>query len=197
MSERDRDRWNEKYSQCSSPVNQRADEWLLEACAKIARSTPGPKASGRAVDLACGRGQNAIWLARHGWTVDGIDISAAGLRAAEESATQSGCSVNWIEADLDDWCPVGKCYDLAIVFRFLDRVTIPRIITSCLNPGGWLIYETFSAGLPGQSKSHIRNPAFLLTPGELPELFPRFRIETCLETTVDNHPVQRFLAQIC
>jgi len=196
MSTKDRDRWNGKYSQCSAPVSDKADEWLLEACERIARSTSPPTAAGRAVDLACGRGQNAIWLAQQGWTVDGIDVSAEGLQAAQVSASQSECRVDWIEADLDNWSPVPNSYDLAIVFRFLDRITIPRIITSGLRPGGWLIYETFSAGHPEQPDSHIRNPAFILAPGELPGLFPGFRIEACHDTTQNNRPVQRFLAQL-
>ena len=195
MSTTDRDRWNAKYSKVRSSVNCSGDEWLLEACETIAQSTSASTTAGRAIDLACGRGQNAIWLAQHGWTVDGVDISPEGLNMAHKSAAQSRCSVCWIEADLDDWLPPPAAYDLAIVFRFLDRVTIPRIVTTGVRPGGWLIYETFSAGQLQRPENHIGNPAFTLTPGELPVLFPGFEVINYHEACLANRTVQRLLAQ--
>ncbi len=68
-----------------------------------------------------------------------------GSDQAELLAAETDTVINWIEADLDDWQPKPDSYDLAIVFRFLDRVTVPLIVNDGLRPGGWLIYETFAA----------------------------------------------------
>jgi tellurite methyltransferase len=195
MTTKDRDRWNEKYSQRKPSSDGAVDESLAEACGTIAKSSSGAVVPGRALDLACGLGQNSIWLAQQGWNVDGVDVSAEGLKIAQQSVTQHGCSVNWIEADLDDWLPTPDSYDLAIVFRFLDRETVPRIVTTGLRSGGWLIYETFSEGQLQRPDGHIRNPAFTLAPGELPKLFPEFNVVDYREECLDTRTVQRLLAR--
>ncbi|MDA0285595.1 MAG: class I SAM-dependent methyltransferase, partial [Planctomycetota bacterium] len=162
MATTDRDRWNAKYAQRTPEPVIVPDEWLIESCEMIAKSENRPRSSQRACDIACGLGHNSLWLARQGWKVDGVDIAAEGLKLARQSASYGIAEVNWLEADLDEWLPTSDYYDLAIVFRFLDRVTIPQIINTGLRRGGWLVYETFAAGQLSRSDSHIRNPASAL-----------------------------------
>lgn len=195
MSTADRNRWNEKYAHRPTATTYEADEWLIEAHNTIPHTTPELTAAGRALDLACGLGHNSIWLAQHGWQVDGVDISAEGLSQAEHLATATDTVVNWVEADLDDWRPDPNSYDLAIVFRFLDRVTVPQIVNTGLRPGGWLIYETFATSELDRPGAHIRNPAFALSPGELRVIFSEFEIVTFREETLRDRNVQRLLAQ--
>jgi tellurite methyltransferase len=195
MSTTDRNRWNEKYSQRPFARTLDADEWLIEACDIVTRTSPDLPSGAKAIDIACGLGDNSIWLARNGWKVDGIDISATGLDLAKQSATKIGTVVNWLEADLDDWRPELGSYELAIVFRFLDRETVPQIVNSGLKSGGWLIYETFAAGQLDRPGSHIRNPAFTLQPGELPTLFTDFDIVEFREDALADRTVQRLLAR--
>ena len=195
MSASDRDRWNEKYAQRQPLANVEPDEWLVDACAMINRLSSDQAAAGRAVDLACGLGHNSVWLAQQGWAVDGIDISAAGLTLARQVAGQTGAEVNWIEADLDDWQPAANSYDLAVIFRFLDRESVPRAVNAGLRPGGLLIYETFAAGQLERVDSHIRNPAFTLAPGELPRLFQEFDVIEYREAVLEDRTVQRMLAR--
>jgi len=195
MSATDRQRWNEKYAHRPAATIIEPDEWLIEAHDTIAQTTPGITAAGRALDLACGPGHNSIWLAQYGWDVDGVDISAEGLSQAEHLATETDTVVNWIEADLDDWQPKPDSYDLAIVFRFLDRMTVPQIVNVGLRSGGWLIYETFSAGELDRANTHIRNPAFTLSPGELRLLFTDFELVNFREETLDDRNVQQLLAR--
>lgn len=195
MTTSDRERWDAKYSQREPASNIAADDWLIRSCNTIAESSTSDLTSRRAIDIACGLGHNSIWLARQGWTVDGVDVSSAGLNLARQSAEQAGCNANWLQADLDDWSPVPDSYDLAIVFRFLDRETVPRIINAGLRSGGWLIYETFAAGQLDRPDSHIRNPAFTLAPGELPALFRDFDVLDYQDNTLANRTVQQLLAR--
>lgn len=195
MSATDRQRWNEKYTHRPAATIIEPDEWLSEAHDWIAQTTPDVTTAGRALDIACGLGHNSAWLAQRGWHVDGVDISAEGLEQAAHLATKNDAVVNWVEADLDDWQPAPESYDLAIVFRFLDRVTVPRIVNTALKPGGWLIYETFAASELDRPDSHIRNPAFTLSPGELRVIFSEFEIVTFRDETLRDRNVQRLLAR--
>lgn len=56
----------------------------------------------RALDIACGLGHNAIWLAQQGWQADAVDVSTTGLELARQSADANKVHVSWIEADLDN-----------------------------------------------------------------------------------------------
>jgi tellurite methyltransferase len=125
-------------------------------------------AGGRALDVACGVGQNAIWLAQHGFTVDAVDISPVALEHARQAAIHTGVSVNFIQADLDLWSPPAETYDLIIGFRFLNRRLWPRLQTA-LRPGGWLVYQTFNLRkLTPDSDFPLE---YLLDIGELPRTF--------------------------
>ena len=195
MSISDRERWNQKYSQRPPPSHIEADAWLIEAIELIEQSASVVQTDRRALDIACGLGHNAIWLAQQGWQVDGIDVSNAGLQLARQLAGTQKCAVNWIEVDVDHWEPVEDDCDLAIVFRFLDRERLPRIVSRALRAGGWLIYETFSRAQLNRADSHIRNPTFTLAAGELPTLFPNFDVVVHREDVLDDRTVERFLAR--
>ena len=90
---------------------------------------------GRALDVACGLGRNAIHLAANGYAVDAMDISGVALAKARERASAAGVEVNWIEADLEQPDIARGAYDVIVVARFLDRPLIPRLIDA-LRPGG-------------------------------------------------------------
>jgi SAM-dependent methyltransferase len=70
---------------------------------------------GRALDVACGEGRNAVWLAEQGWEVDAVDFSAAALAKAELLAAERGVGARWILADLGDYVPPDGEFDLVIV----------------------------------------------------------------------------------
>ena len=72
-------------------------------------------APGRALDLACGEGRNAIWLAEQGWTVTGVDFSAVGLDKARRLAEARQVSVQWERADVTEYEPPADGFDLVIV----------------------------------------------------------------------------------
>ena len=187
MSQADRQRWNAKYEAKSLPGALAPDEWLIEQVA--------PLPPGRALELACGLGHNAIWLARQGWRVDAVDISPVGLRMAAELAQAHQAGVNWIVGDFDDFAPQPAAYDLVYVFRFLDRRRLPAIVEQALRPGGRLLYETFTLAHVARPKSHMKNSAFALSPGELPTLFPRLRTLEYGEFDLPDRTVARFVGE--
>lgn len=70
---------------------------------------------GTAVDLACGEGRNAVWLAEHGWEVLGVDFSTVGLAKGARLAGERGVEVTWQEADVVAWAPPADAFDLVLV----------------------------------------------------------------------------------
>ena len=195
MSASDRERWDAKYSQRDPLARLHPDEWLVQSLSTIEGGAPDNEEGFRALDVACGAGQNAIWLAKQGYRMDAVDISPEALRIAELSAKSLDARVRWLEVDLDSWIPESSAYDLVIIFRFLDRETIPQVVRTALRPGGWLIYETFAATQCARPDNHIHNPSFTLAPGELPGLFDQLEVVSYRETDLDDRSVAQLLAR--
>ena len=131
----DRERWNEKYSD--------DDEFELPAdpIPELARridTLPGD----RALDVATGTGRNAIYLAEHGYDVEGIDVSDEALKRAERRAEKAGVDVEWIRADLTDpgFDLEADAYDVITVSFFAALGLLPDL-KEALAPGGVLVYE--------------------------------------------------------
>jgi SAM-dependent methyltransferase len=186
MSATDRQRWDEKYAAKPAPDEIAPDSWLMEQMSGLV--------PGRALELACGLGHNAIRLAQQGWHVDAVDVSSVGLTHAQKLAQVCGARVNWIVADLDEFTPAAEGYDLVIIFRFLDRIWLPPLVRHALRPLGRLIYETFTVAHIKRLDSHMKNPDFALEPGELPQLFPQFEIVSYTEWALADRDVARLVA---
>ncbi len=190
MAATDRDRWDAKYSikGTDRTVLNPPDDWLLQHARGLH--------PGNALDLACGLGHNAIWLAQQGWSVTGIDISPVGLSLAANLANEAGSGpINWIAADLETFELPPSTYDLIVVCRYLDRTWIPRQIERALRTGGLLIYETFCRGQFARPDNHLCNPRFALEPGELLTLFPSLIVEQYEEIDLPERTVARLAAK--
>lgn len=141
---------------------------------------------GPVVDVACGRGRNALAMARSGIPVVGIDRNATFLETLAESARRERLPIRLIRADLErDLLPLapGRCGAIA-VFRYLHRPLCPQL-AEALGPGGLLLYETFT--LRQRELGHgPGNESFLLRDGELPKLFPELRILHHWEGTLEG-----------
>ncbi|GIV81471.1 MAG: SAM-dependent methyltransferase [Anaerolineae bacterium] len=166
MAHSDRARWDRRYAEPSDRL-KRGPNPLLERYA--------PRGEGlRALELACGLGHNALWLAAQGYTVDALDISYAALRHGRAEMLRRGLQgVNFIVADLDEF-PLPRCqYDLVLVFRFLDRRLFPSI-RERVRPGGLVIYQTFNV----RHRAHRPScsPDHMLCLGELPTHFPGWEV---------------------
>ena len=128
---------------------------------------------GRVLDVAVGRGRNAVYLARQGFEVEGVDISGEALDAARLLAETSGVSPVLRLMDLeDDVLLPEESYDVVVCFNYLHRPLIPQLKQS-LRPGGMMVYETYIVDQARFGKP--KNPAHLLKHNELLTLFQDFR----------------------
>jgi SAM-dependent methyltransferase len=97
-------------------------------------------APGRAIDLACGEGRNAVWLAEHGWQAVGADFSEVGLQKARELANGRRVNVEWVAADLLDYRPDPRAFDLVLAFYLqlpaAERRPILQTAADAVAPGG-------------------------------------------------------------
>ena len=81
---------------------------------------------GRALDLACGEGRNAIWLAERGWRVTGVDFSEVALAKAAQPAASRGVEGEWVAADLVSYRPEPGAFDLVLAGHMHDgQICIP------------------------------------------------------------------------
>ncbi len=130
--------------------------------------------AGRALDLACGSGRAAVYLALAGFEVEAWDLDPSALALAEAFATRHGVRLTTRECDLEGTTPVlpERGFDVIIVIRYLHRALFPWI-ERALAPGGTLVYETFRRGQ--EQFGHPRRDRHLLEPGELRTAFPMLR----------------------
>jgi SAM-dependent methyltransferase len=124
---------------------------------------------GRALDVATGLGRNALYLARAGYQVDAIDISAEGLRKAAARARQRGLRIRWIEADLDTYRLPENRYAVIVNAFFLKRRLI-RALKSSARPGGVIVVETHLVTRAADGGPR-RSSRSRLKPGELQRWF--------------------------
>jgi 2-polyprenyl-3-methyl-5-hydroxy-6-metoxy-1,4-benzoquinol methylase len=128
---------------------------------------------GRVLDVAMGAGQNAIYLAKMGFEVEGVDISPEAVSSALELARKSGVNIRAQVADLEKEYHIEKgAYEVIICFKYLQRSLIPQIKDG-LCKGGIVVYETFIVDQARFGKP--KNPDYLLRHNELLDMFRDFR----------------------
>jgi SAM-dependent methyltransferase len=159
MSERDREKWDRKYNEMAELLEERPPSEMVTL---FYSETGGRKA----LDLACGNGRHTLFLARHGFHIDAVDISATALKSLGKKINKDKVTI--IEADLDTFKPGIGTYDLIVMTNYLDRTLIERA-KSALKPGGLFIVETYMRDPRNEKKDS--NPDFLLQEKELPEHF--------------------------
>jgi SAM-dependent methyltransferase len=102
------EQWDRRYAGSELLWTAQPNRFLV---AEVAELPPG-----RALDLACGEGRNAVWLAGQGWQVTGVDFSAVALEKARQLAAGRRVEVEWVKADLLDYRPERRGYELVVVF---------------------------------------------------------------------------------
>lgn len=135
------------------------------------------RAIGPLVDLACGRGRNALALTAAGLDCIGIDRNEGFLREWLAAAREHPARAQAVRCDLETGGGIplraASC-GAVLVFRFLSRPLAPAI-EHVLAPGGLLLYETFTHEQPRHGWGPSRAD-FLLGTGELPSLFPGLEV---------------------
>lgn len=136
---------------------------------------------GRALDIACGEGRNAIYLAGKGFDVDAVDISDAALNKGR--AAVGSLMINFVAADLEAFQIPENSYDLIINFNYLQRSIVPDIKKG-LKAGGYIVFETYT--LEQQQFGRPFNTEFLLKPNELLTMFNELHIIYYREGVVEE-----------
>jgi SAM-dependent methyltransferase len=184
MSELDRKKWNRKYRENPDLLNRRSPSQMVKI---FSHETEG----GNAIDLACGSGRNALYLASIGYHVDAVDIAATALDNLKKRITQMDISL--IEADLESFIPQKDFYDLAVMSNYLDRNLVKRM-AELLKKEGIFIIETYMKHPENMKKE--TNPDFLLDKEELIRLFDdRFDILEYREFWNETHELYRMRKQ--
>ena len=150
--------------------------------------------SGRALDVACGQGRNAFWLAQQGFDTTALDRDPAAVAALEARVRQDGLPLTARAVDLESGAvDLGEAvYDVVVVVHYLHRALFPALIAA-LAPGGVLVYETFT--IAQAARGRPTNPAFLLEPGELPRLVAPLEILVEREGDFDGRMVSSVVAR--
>jgi SAM-dependent methyltransferase len=162
MSRVDEAFWDERYSVGELVWTADANRFVVEECSGLA--------PGSALDLGCGEGRNAVWLATRGWTVTGVDWSSVGLGKAEQLATAARVSGSWIHADVLTWEPAAT-YDLALL-AYLQLPAAQRraaldTAAAATAPGGSLLVVAHDLANLAHGVGGPQNPDVLWTVDEV------------------------------
>jgi tellurite methyltransferase len=186
MSARDdRAHWTARYA---AEIRESAPSaWVA---AHVASLAPGAVC----LDLASGAGRHAALLAAPGRTVVALDFVEMVARRASRTGRVVGVVAEAAALPLR-----AASFDLVVVVNFLDRSIFPTL-ASLLRPGGRLIVETFTVEnlqrVAADRRRGPSDPAFLLTPGELPRLVEPLRVLASREGLVRDEAGERWVAGI-
>jgi len=176
-SEPSRERWNRRWAGEERVHASTAPSRFLVA--EVADLRPGT-----ALDLACGAGRNAVWLAGQGWRVTAVDFSGVALRMARSLAAERAVDAEWIEADVVAWTPPARAYDLVCVF-YLQLPASERPIAlahaaAAVRPGGTLLVVGHDLLNLTEGWGGPTQPDVLFTPDDIVAEIGDLRIEKAL-----------------
>jgi SAM-dependent methyltransferase len=158
--------WDERYGSAPTLWSGKPNQRLVEHVADL---TPGT-----ALDVGCGEGADALWLAGRGWQVTAVDISPVALARAAEQAAAAGSEIarriSWEQADLLSWCPRTQVDLVSAQFLHLPPEPAVRVqaqLAAAVRPGGTLL-------IVGHDKSDLETtvrrppiPALFSSPAEI------------------------------
>jgi 2-polyprenyl-3-methyl-5-hydroxy-6-metoxy-1,4-benzoquinol methylase len=168
-----REDWDARYAAVDNLWATKPNRFLV---AEVSDLPPG-----RALDVACGEGQNAIWLATLGWEVTGVDYSDVAIAKAKDRAERDGVRVEFIGADLVEYEPERSAYELVTILYLhipsSQRAAVHAKAARALAPGGTLVLlghdlSNLSEGVGGPS-----DPDILYTADEIAAELPGLVIE--------------------
>ena len=187
MSDEDRDRWDRRFATVGpglpGPPTALAGREDLVPGGDAAQRSSTRRPPGRALDLACGRGTVAVWLASRGLSTTAVDVSPEALRLTTALAAERGAEVTTVLADLDDGLPVSGPFDVVVCQRFRAPTLYPAL-PRLLAPGGLLVVSVLSTvGDEGGS--------YRAAPGELGAAFGHLEVLVDEEGQGEAHLVAR------
>lgn len=160
----DAQQWNDRYATSDFVWTTTANQFLPPEVHGLA--------PGKALDLACGEGRNAVWLATQGWHATGVDFSSAGLTKASSLAEATGvtATTRWVCADATTWTPDDE-FDLVVVFYLQlaaeQRRAALSVAAASLAPGGTLVVVAHHTDNLTDGVGGPPDPAVLYSPVEV------------------------------
>ncbi len=155
--------WDERYAGDDLVWSAEPNRFLV---AQVGVLPPG-----RALDLACGEGRNAVWLAECGWDVTGVDFSKVGLDKARRLAEARGVTVQWELADVTEYTPAPESFDLVIVMYLhlpqAARRVARRHAAAAVATGGTLLVVGHDITNPSAGWGGPRDSAVLYGPEDV------------------------------
>jgi 2-polyprenyl-3-methyl-5-hydroxy-6-metoxy-1,4-benzoquinol methylase len=168
-----REDWDRRYAAVENLWAARPNRFLVR---EVEELEPG-----RALDLACGEGQNAIWLASLGWDVTGVDYSEVAIAKARARAQQDGVRVDFVCADLVEYQPAAAQFELVIVlFLHIPSSERRRVLAraaAALAPGGTFVFIGHDRSNLTQGVGGPSDPEILCTADEVAAELPGLEIE--------------------
>jgi SAM-dependent methyltransferase len=159
----DRDDWNRRYAGNELLWTAQPNRFLVAETGRLP--------AGRALDLACGEGRNAVWLAERGWTVVGVDFADVALEKARLLAEARGVACEWVHADLSEYVPERGAFDLVIAFYLQlpapERTPVLRRAAAALASGGTLLVVAHDSSNLSDGHGGPKDPAVLYTAADV------------------------------
>ena len=157
----DSSKWDQKYQRSEHGNSKNPDPLLVQYSSLFRKGD-------NVIDLACGTGRNAVFLAGLGCSVIAVDCSKEALQRCNDFATSLNLAITTVEADLTVYRFNPLSVDAIVCFNFLNR-EIAGNLQAALKPGGILLHKTFN-----QNFSLVKpkfNPDYMLAPKELSRLY--------------------------
>lgn len=151
----EREEWDERYAGEELLWHADPNRFLVTETADLVPGT--------VLDVACGEGRNAVWLAEKGWRAAGVDFSTVALAKARKLARERDVHVQWIDADVRTWRP-GTAFDLVLVFYLQlppeERDAAYRSAAEAVAGGGRILVvghdrENLTAGVGGPKEPAV------------------------------------------
>ena len=178
--------WNERYHQAEWVWSLAPNRFVAE---QLAGLSPG-----RALDLACGEGRNALWLARQGWRVTAVDFAEVALDKGRRRAAKDGLELEWIAADLTVYVPEPGGFDLVLIaYLHLQPGDMRAVLSRAANalaPSGMLFVVGHDATNPAEGVGGPQDPGILYTPETIATSLDTLRIDRAerVKRPVDGAP---------
>lgn len=180
----DREEWNKRYANKEFVWTVDPNRFLV---AELAGLPPG-----RALDLGCGEGRNAVWLAEQGWRVTAVDFSDIGLDKGRQLASARHATVTWVLADVTSYRPHRGTYDLVLICYLQlparERSRVLKHAQEALALHGTLLYIGHDLSNLEHGWGGPQDPAVLCTPQQVVADLAGLRI---VKAEVRSRPVAR------